>query len=139
MCISIQTDIHQLFEKNHRLLKSQITRFYRICSEFEQAWSILYGALSKQNYSKRWMRRITFKPVLELKYKILNTELTKPNQCPSKAGSFKCGKSQCKTCKIIVDAKIVLAMRQKTHFLSLLKLTENQKICILVTFVKFNI
>ena len=59
------TDIHQLLEKTFHpkhtctfsdILKSQITRFYHICSEpseFEKAWSILYEALSKRNYSKR--------------------------------------------------------------------------------------
>ena len=67
------TDIHQLLDKTSfhprltfsGILKSQITRFYRICSEpseFEKAWSIVYEALSKRNYSKRWMRRIKFKP-----------------------------------------------------------------------------
>ena len=90
------------------ILKSQITRLYRICSEpseFEKAWSIVYEALiSKRNYSKRWMRRIKFKTVLELKYKILDTELTKSPGL-SKAGSLKCGKSQCKTCKIIVECQ----------------------------------
>ena len=49
------------------------------------------------------MQRIKFKTFLELKYKILDTELTKSSPGPSKAGSFKCGKSQCKTCKIIVE------------------------------------
>ena len=42
-----------------------------------------------------------FKTVLELKYKILVTELTKSSTGPSKSGSFKCGKSKYKTCKII--------------------------------------
>ena len=53
------TDIHQLLDKTSfhpkhtfsGILKSQITRFYRICSEpseFEKAWSILYEALSKK-------------------------------------------------------------------------------------------
>ena len=51
------------------------------------------------------MRRIKLKTVLELKYKILDTELTKSSPGPSKAGSFKCGKSQCKTCKIIVECQ----------------------------------
>ena len=43
------------------ILKSQITKCYHICSElseFEKAGSILCKALSKRNYSKRWMRRI---------------------------------------------------------------------------------
>ena len=120
------TDIYQLLDKTSfhpkhtfsGILKSQITRFYRICSEpseFEKAWSILYEALSKRNYSKRWMRRIKFKTVLELKYKILDTELTKSSPGPSKAGSFKCGKSQCKTCKIIVECQKIYQPSHKRH------------------------
>ena len=120
-------DIHQLLDKTSfhpkhtfsGILKSQITRFYRICSEpseFEKAWSILYEALSKRNYSKRWMRRIKFKTVLELKYKILDTELTKSSPGPSKAGSFKCGKSQCKTCKIIVECQNFTSQATKDTF-----------------------
>ena len=133
------TDIHQFLDKTSfhpkntfsGILKSQITRFDRIFSEpseFEKALSILYEALSKRNYSKRWMRRIKCKAVLELKYNILDTELTKSSPGPSKAGSFKCGKSQCKTFKIIVECNISPAKPQKTHFLSLLKLIATPKI-----------
>ena len=39
---------------------------------------------------------LKFKTVLELKYKILDKELTKSSLGPSKARSFKCGKGQCK-------------------------------------------
>ena len=123
------TDIHQLLDKTSfhpkhtfsGILISQITRFNRICSEpseFEKAWSILYEALSKANYSKRWMRRIKFKTVLELKYKILDTELTKKKSSPGpiKTGSFKCGKSQCKTCKIIVECQNFTSQALKDTF-----------------------
>ena len=62
------------------------------------------------------MRRIKFKTVLELKYKILDTELTKSSPGPSKAGSFKCGKSQCKTCKIIVECQNFTSQATKDTF-----------------------
>ena len=64
---------------------------------------------------------------LELKYNILDTELTKSSPGPSKAGSFKCGKCQCKNAKSW-NAKILPAMQQKTHFLSLLNLIATQNI-----------
>ena len=62
------------------------------------------------------MRRIKFKTVLELKYKILDTELTKSSPGPSKAGSFKCRKSQCKTCKIIVECQNFTSQATKYTF-----------------------
>ena len=62
------------------------------------------------------MRRIKFKTVLELKYKILDTELTKSTPGPSKVGSFKCGKSQCKTCKIIVECQNFNSQATKDTF-----------------------
>lgn len=110
------TDIHQLLEKTSfhpkhtfaGILKSQITRFHRICSEpaeFEKAWSVLYQASSKRKYSKRWMRRIKFKTVLELNYKKLETEPCSSNPGSSQTGCFKCHKSQCVTCKIITECQ----------------------------------
>ena len=62
------------------------------------------------------MRRIKFKTVLELKYKILDTELTKSSLGPSNAGSFKCGKSQCKTYKIIVECQNFTSQAIKDTF-----------------------
>ncbi len=58
------TDTHQLLHKasfhpKHTfkgLIKSQITRFWRICSnraDFDEAWMIMFHALCKRNYSKR--------------------------------------------------------------------------------------
>jgi len=110
------TDIHQLLEKTSfhprhtfaGILKSQITRFYRICSEqseFENAWSILYRSSAKRKYSKRWMRRIKFKTVLELKYQALETEPCSSNPGSSKSGCFRCNKSQCVTCDIITECQ----------------------------------
>lgn len=110
------TDIHQLLEKTSfhpkhtfaGILKSQITRFYRICSdasEFEKAWSVLFQASAKRKYSKRWMRRIKFKTVLELKYKALENEPCSSNPGSSQVGCFRCGKPQCKTCKIMIECQ----------------------------------
>ena len=60
------TDIHQMLHKHSfhpkhtfkSLLRLQIIRFVRICSnekDFDKAWDILFQALCKTNYSKRWM------------------------------------------------------------------------------------
>ena len=63
------TDTHQLLHKasfhpRHTfagLVKSQVTRFYHICSnpeDIELACQTLFKALSKRNYSKRWLRKL---------------------------------------------------------------------------------
>ena len=88
------------------------------------------------------MRRIKFKPVLELKYKILDTELTKSSPGPSKAGCFKCGKSQCKTCKSIVECQNATSHATEHPFSITSEINCESQIliylCLLVTFVNFN-
>ena len=73
------TDTHELlhhlsYHPKHTfkgLLKSQILRFRKICtnnSDFDSACSILFKALSKRHYSKRFMRSIKSKTIRELQY-----------------------------------------------------------------------
>jgi hypothetical protein len=106
------TDTHQLLFKNSfhprhtfsGVLKSQVTRFYRICSrqeDFEEAWQILYQALSKRNYSRRWLRKIKNQTFLDLQTKdrISLEQLCNPSS--SKTGASACGSNRCMTCRII--------------------------------------
>lgn len=71
------TDTHQLLHKQSfhpkhvfsGILKSQITRFHRICNnknDFEEACTTLFSALRKRNYSKRFLRSVKSKTVKSL-------------------------------------------------------------------------
>jgi hypothetical protein len=106
------TDTHQLlfkdsFHPKHTfkgVLKSQITRFYRICSSqkhVEEAWKILYDALSVRNYPKRWLRKIKSQTVRDLQIKDRVELSLECNPTSSKLGASPCGSKKCKTCKIV--------------------------------------
>lgn len=71
------TDTHQLLHKasyhpKHTfsgIIKSQILRFYRICSnqkDFKSATSTLFSALIPRGYSKRFLRKITIETLQTL-------------------------------------------------------------------------
>ena len=71
------TDTHQLLHKDSfhpkhtfaGIIKSQIMRFYRICSrtiDFNDACTILFKALRKRGYSTRFLRSIKSKTVQKL-------------------------------------------------------------------------
>ena len=72
------TDTHQLLHKasfhpNHTfrgILKSQIMRFYRICSQtsdFEAACSLVFQALRLRGYSRRFLRYIKSQTINDMK------------------------------------------------------------------------
>ena len=96
------TDTHQLLHKNSfhpkhtfsGILKSQITRYHRICSnqiDFLEACNLLFSSLRKRGYSKRFLRHIKNKTIEGL---IQNQH--------KGAGSIKpCNGKLCKTCKFI--------------------------------------
>lgn len=105
------TDTHQLLHKQSfhpkhtfsGLIKSQITRFYNICSfpeDVETACRILFDALSKRNYSKRWLRKIKTQTL-----RILNkkqrpaADYQKPTS--SSSGCGYCNSARCSTCKLV--------------------------------------
>ena len=106
------TDTHQLLHKDSfhpkhtfsGIVKSQITRFYRLCSnasDFEAAWQILYQALSKRSYSKRWLRKLKIETLQKLKHKIVPYPIPTPST--RKTGFFSCKTIRCLTCPIITD------------------------------------
>ena len=72
------TDTHQLLHKESYhpkhtfagIIKSQILRFYRICSnleDFQNATTSLYSALIPRGYSKQFLRKITMDTLRTLK------------------------------------------------------------------------
>ena len=109
------TDTHQLLHKlsfhpKHTykgLIKSQVFRFFQICSypdDVESACQILFKALSKRNYSKRWLRKIKNETL-----RILNSEerLGADFQLPtsSSSGSKPCNSRQCQTCHLVPNCQ----------------------------------
>ena len=96
------TDTHQLLHKDSfhpkhtfsGILKSQITRFHRICSnrsDFIQACEILFKSLRKRGYSKRFLRHVKNKTIEDL------------DQNQNKQSGFikPCMGKLCKTCKFV--------------------------------------
>ena len=121
------TDTHQLlfkssFHPKHTfksILKSQVIRFHRISStkhDFEEAWQILYKALSKRNYSKRWMRKIKIQTILELQVKDRIKYSSECNPSSSKMGAKPCGGSRCMTCNILPVCSNFTSTRTKETF-----------------------
>ena len=106
------TDTHQLLHKasfhpKHTfkgILKSQITRFFRICSleiDFEYAWCILSKSLRYRNYSRRWLRQIKADTYKQLKLQQHGQYPTNPG-CSSSCCK-QCHKPRCDTCNIISE------------------------------------
>ena len=114
------TDTHQMLHKRSfhpkhtfkGLIKSQIMRFFRICSkyiDFDEAWHVYFQALAKRNYSKRWLRGIKGKTVRELQINQRRTNMCFPTT--SRWGSKPCGADRCLTCAIISQCPNI-----KSHF-----------------------
>ena len=83
------------------MIKSQITRFYITCSQitdFETAWSVLFNALRKRGYSKRFPRSIKSETLANTKTgNSLNTPFSyDPNIDVS---STQCERPYCPTCE----------------------------------------
>ena len=101
------TDTHQLLHKcsfhpNHTfkgIMKSQITRFFRICSrpkDVEEAWSILARSLRHRKYSKRHLSQIKRETMAELIDKQLRENQSNPGS--SSLGAKRCHEPRCATC-----------------------------------------
>lgn len=121
------TDTHELlfkesFHPRHTfkgVLKSQIIRYYRICSnltDFEEAWKILYSALSKRKYSKRWLRRIKNETFLDLQTKDRINLIHNCNPSSSKMGAAPCGGKRCMTCNIVPNCQNFTSTRTNETF-----------------------
>ena len=103
------TDTHQLLNKSSchpkhtfaGIIKSQITRFYRICSQildFAAACAVLFNALRKRGYSKRFLRSIKSETLANIKTG--NPSNTPFNYDPSiNASSTQCERPFCPTCE----------------------------------------
>jgi len=119
------TDTHQLLDKTSfhpkhtfkGLLKSQITRFFRICSkqtDFDKAWSVLFKSLCKRNYSKRWLRSVKSSVVRELQ--ISHRRLNSTNPTTSGWGANPCLVSGCKNDEILQPCSNITSTATKiTH------------------------
>ena len=114
------TDTHQLFHKNSfhpkhtfaGILKSQITRFHRICnnkSDFDAACSILFQALRSRLYSIRFLRGIKSKTVRELNQ-------TRELNGPQNGSIGPCEGKRCQTCKFIPKTNFLMNGTRKIRF-----------------------
>ena len=119
------TDTHQLLHKKSfhpkhtfkGILKSQITRFYRICSkpsDFDDAWHTLYQALCKRKYSKRWLRSFKSLTVRELEIRQRRLNPNAPSH--SQWGTKECGESRCKTCHIMCSCHNIKSTSTKQSY-----------------------
>ena len=122
------TDTHQLLHKasfhpKHTfsgILKSQILRFFRICSQksdFDHACSVLFKALRKRGYSLRFLRYIKSKL---LKY-INSGDNIKPPFSEStdqlEHSSHHCGNGRiCFTCPYILPCSSIISSATKLAF-----------------------
>ncbi|XP_055959087.1 uncharacterized protein LOC130014223 [Patella vulgata] len=100
-----ETDTHQLlfkssFHPKHTfsgIIKSQILRFHRICTQktdFESACTLVFSKLRERGYSKRYLRRIKNNTLAELAAK-------ETNNIQSAHKTKICGHPRCQTCKIL--------------------------------------
>ena len=121
------TDTHQLLHKasfhpKHTfrgILKSQIMRFYRICSQksdFDSACTLVFNILRSRNYSARSLREIK---VLTLKA-IQSGELISPQGIPPEPHSIfiakPCEKRLCHTCESVEECSSVTSNTTKFVF-----------------------
>ena len=120
------TDTHQLLNKSSfhpkhtfaGIIKSQITRFYRICSQitdFETACAVLFKALRKRGYSKRFLRSIKSETLANIKTgNSLNTPF---NYDPSiNASSTQCERPFCPTCEYFEPRSEIVSTATKQTF-----------------------
>ncbi len=102
------TDTHELLHRTSyhpkhtftAIVKSQIMRFHRICSnknDFDEACTILFSALKHRGYKPRALRKI--------KSKFLQ-------QLIPRGSSNKCGQPRCKTCPFISQNNIIKNMKK---------------------------
>ena len=122
------TDTHQLLHKSSfhpkhtfaGILKSQIIRFYRICSErqeFDHACSVLFNALRARGYSKRFLRSIKSQTLQQLETgKSLNHPF-EYNPNVDNISTAPCGFSPlCFTCDSIMPRSEIVSRETKQTF-----------------------
>ena len=121
------TDTHQLLHKSSfhpkhtfsGILKSQIMRFYRICSQkedFDKTCSVLFNALRPRGYTRRFLRQIKSETLQILQsgntFKIPEME---PVNTPHYASA--CGHNHlCKTCDAVVACSEIVSNVTKEIF-----------------------
>ena len=121
------TDTHQLLNKSSfhpkhtfsGILKSQIIRFYRICSQFkdfEDACTTLFVALRKRGYSSRFLRSIKSQALAQIKTgNSLNTPFPyDPNT--NDAFSTTCDLPHCPTCEYFGPRSEIISNVTKQGF-----------------------
>ena len=102
------TDTHELLHKSsyhpqhtfRGILKSQITRFYRICTQeldFEIACQTLFRVLRQRGYSARFLRSVKQDTIEKLKLPSFNPGV----------GSHKCYNGSCTTCSFLLERAYV--------------------------------
>ena len=135
VCLHWYIDTHQLLDKHSfhpkhtfsGIIKSQIIRFFRICSlqkDFDHACKILFTALQERKYSKRWLRKIKNNTLRELKSKARHgMALEIPG--PSRGGAQPCNGFLCKTCKFIEPCQNFVSNITKQEYPILSKLDCN--------------
>ena len=121
------TDTHQLLSKSSfhpkhtfsGILKSQIIRFYRICSErseFEKACATLFSALEKRGYSKRFLRYIKIRTLNQLeKGSSINTPFAYDPRVTN-VNSAPCNRTHCNTCEFYQERSEVTSSSNKQTF-----------------------
>ena len=100
------------------IIESQITRFYRICSQrtdFETACTVLFKALRKRCYSKRFLRSIKSETLANIKTSnSLNTPFKyNPN---IDASSTQCERLFCPTCEYFEPRSEIVSTATKQTF-----------------------
>ena len=107
------SDTHELLHKNsyhpkhtfRAIIKSQIIRFHRICSnpeDFHHACQVLFAALKRRHYASSFLRKIK----RETLYGLTPT-----------GGSQKCNKANCLTCTHIGETQVVKDSSNKLVYL----------------------
>ena len=121
------TDTHQLLNKSSfhpkhtfsGILKSQIIRFYRICSqitEFEKACTTLFVALRKRGYSSRFLRSIKSQALSRIKTgNSLNTPFLYDPKI-NNAFSTPCNLPHCPTCEYFETRSEITSSATKQGF-----------------------
>ena len=113
------TDTHDLIHKlsfhpKHTfsgVLKSQLLRFHRICSDtqyFSEACDTLIDSLKLRNYSKRFLRFIKNRTIQEIFDNQPQTKLPDAHIGP-------CGGKRCKTCRFIPSTNYIEKNGVKIH------------------------
>ena len=126
------TDTHQLLHKasfhpRHTfkgILKSQILRFYRICSQnsdFDSACSLVFKALSSRGYSKRSLRYIKSQTVNSIKSGHLISPPGMTAEPNLEYFAKSCENPHCHTCESVIECSAVKSNTTKFVF----KIREN--------------